>query len=231
MPCAKPSRCQEQQVLAGAGTVPLTPQGASHQPGTVAASNHPSSNASCRMCLFPPLAPAGDVRIHALGTLFPERRGRRFCRQHGSALRRISSSPQSASQRCQSPGSSPAIAPAAPDWSGTTCACCMGSQQMQTTAPCLLSPHLNRKPGPWKASAKFLLCRGTARTCPFMPGKDLDTAASFKQTEVMPRSKLAICFLQDRVSVQGTGKPCRIKPFASGYQLVTRTGGRRKDGI
>lgn len=53
----------------------------------------------------------------------------------------------------------------------------------------------------------------------------------FKQTEVMPRSTLAICFLQDRVSVQRAGKQHHVKPFGSWYQLLTRAGGRRKAGF
>lgn len=55
VPRAEVSCCQEHQVLARAGTVPLARLGASRQPGTVAASSHPSSHGGCRMCLFPPL--------------------------------------------------------------------------------------------------------------------------------------------------------------------------------
>lgn len=47
----------------------------------------------------------------------------------------------------------------------------------------------------------------------------------------MPRSTVAMCFLRDRVSVQGTGKQHHIKPFVSGYQLVTKAGGRREARI
>lgn len=47
---------------------------------------------------------------------------------------------------------------------------------MQTTARSLFS-HLNGKEGLQKAAAKFLLCRGSAGTCLFMPEEDLDKAA------------------------------------------------------
>jgi len=100
MPHAQPSHLQEQQVLTEAGTGLLTQQGASHQPGTTAASNQPSSKVGCRVCLFPPQARTSDVRNRASGMLFPEERGRRFCRQQGSTPRHVSSSPQSASQQC-----------------------------------------------------------------------------------------------------------------------------------
>lgn len=53
----------------------------------------------------------------------------------------------------------------------------------------------------------------------------------FKQTKVMPRPIVAMCFLQDRVSDLGTGKQHGIKPFVSGYQLVTKAGGRKKARI
>lgn len=61
--------------------------------------------------------------------------------------------------------------------SGTAYACCTSEQQMQTTAPSLFSPHLNRKEGLQKAAAKFLLWRRTVRTRPFMPGEDWGMAA------------------------------------------------------
>lgn len=81
-----------------------------------------------------------------------------------------------------------------------------------------------------RGRGKLLLCRKTFGMCSFMPGEDLDMEG-FEQAEVMPRSTLAICSLQDRLSFQGTGKQCHIQPFASGYQLVTRAAGRSRARI
>jgi len=101
---------------------------------------------------------------------------------------------------------------------------------MQTTASSLLLLHLNGKEGLQKAAAKVpALQKNCQDTSTYVGrGRGHSSQECFEQTKVMHRSTMAICFLQDTVSVQVTGEQHHIKPFDSGYQLVTRAGGRRK---
>lgn len=94
-------------------------------------------------------------------------------------------------------------------------------------------PSPKQERGATESCCKVPVLQGNCHDMSIHAGRGLGHGSQecFKQTEVMPRSTLVICFLQDRVSVQGTEKQCHIKPFGSGYQLVTRVGGRTKARI
>lgn len=102
-PRAKPSRCQEQQVLArGWGTAALPGSQALRQPPACP----PHSITSC-MRLLPPQAPADDERNRTSGMLFPKKRGKKVLQTARQCPETCFQLPTVACQRCGCPAKLP----------------------------------------------------------------------------------------------------------------------------